>query len=76
VVVTAERYVDADELAATFGVSRSTVKRWVAAGVPSETWGMRVRRFLVSEVLAWLRERGTLPTEQPSCSAARQRHGA
>jgi phage terminase Nu1 subunit (DNA packaging protein) len=58
-----ERYVDARELAATLGVSATTVKRWVAAGAPSETWGMRVRRFRVSEVVAWLRDSGTLLAE-------------
>lgn len=41
-----ERYVDARELAELMRVSPSTVKRWVAAGMPSETWGMRrTRRF-------------------------------
>ena len=34
-----ERYVCAAELAATMGVSLSTVKRWNRAGMPSETWG-------------------------------------
>jgi len=53
-----ERYVDARELAALMGVSERTVKRWVAAGCPSETWGMaRTRRFLPSEVIAWARSR-------------------
>ena len=42
-----ERYVDARELAALMGVSVSTIKRMVAAGMPSQTWGMaRTRRFL------------------------------
>jgi excisionase family DNA binding protein len=62
----AERYVDADELAEVLGVSRSTVKRWVRDGAPSETWGLRVRRFRVSDVVAWLRARGTLREDQPS----------
>jgi len=55
-----ERYVTAAELAQTLGVSVATVKRWVAAGAPSETWGMRVRRFRVSEVQAWLRGADTI----------------
>ena len=50
-----ERYVDARQLAETLGVSRRTVTYWVAAGCPSETWGLRVRRFQVSAVQAWLR---------------------
>lgn len=62
----AERYVDADELAEVLGVSRSTVKRWVIAGAPSETWGLRVRRFRVSEVVTWLHDRGTLAQQSRS----------
>lgn len=72
--MTAERYVDARELAATLGVSVTTVKRWVAAGAPSETWGMRVRRFRISDVEGWLRRTDIL--SEPSRSMARQRHGA
>jgi predicted membrane chloride channel (bestrophin family) len=54
----AERYVDARELAALMGISTRTVKRMVAEGMPSETWGMsRTRRFLPSEAMAWARER-------------------
>jgi len=56
-----ERYVDARELAELMGVSSSTVKRLVAAGMPSETWGMtRTRRFLPSRAMAWARERATM----------------
>jgi phage terminase Nu1 subunit (DNA packaging protein) len=54
----AERYVDQRELAQLMGVSLSTIKRWTREGMPSETWGMRVRRYLPSEALAWARERG------------------
>jgi phage terminase Nu1 subunit (DNA packaging protein) len=58
VIAARERYVDARELAAFMGVSTSTVKRWVAAGMPSETWGMtRTRRFLPSKAMTWARER-------------------
>jgi phage terminase Nu1 subunit (DNA packaging protein) len=54
----AERYVDGRELAALMGVSVRTIKRMVAEGMPSETWGMkRTRRFLPSVALAWARER-------------------
>jgi predicted DNA-binding transcriptional regulator AlpA len=56
-----ERYVDARELAELMGVSRSTVKRLVAAGMPSETWGMsRTRRFLPSKAMAWAHDRATM----------------
>jgi hypothetical protein len=53
-----EPYIDARHLAARMGVSVRTVKRWTAEGMPSETWGMRVRRYLASEAIAWARARG------------------
>jgi hypothetical protein len=44
------------------GVSPTTIKRMVAAGMPSETWGMsRTRRFLPSQAMTWARERSKLP---------------
>ena len=52
-----ERYVDARELAAVMDVSLTTIKRWTAAGMPSETWGLRLRRYRLSEATRWLRER-------------------
>jgi phage terminase Nu1 subunit (DNA packaging protein) len=56
-----ERYVDARELAELMGVSTSTVKRLVAAGMPSETWGMRrTRRFLPSQAMCWAHARATM----------------
>ena len=68
-----ERYVDASELAAMLGVGRTTVRRWVAAGAPSETWGMRVRRFRVSEVVAWLQDADNVPGGQSRAAALRRR---
>jgi phage terminase Nu1 subunit (DNA packaging protein) len=69
-VPTLEPYVDARGLAEVMGVSRSTVKRWTAAGMPSETWGMaRTRRYQPSRCIAWAREREHRPIvkgEQPS----------
>jgi excisionase family DNA binding protein len=60
-----ERYITAAELAELMGVSTSTVKRMVAAGMPSETWGMaRTRRFLPSLAMAWASARGTI-SRQP-----------
>jgi phage terminase Nu1 subunit (DNA packaging protein) len=56
-----ERYVDREELAEIMGVSTSTIKRFIAAGMPSETWGMsRTRRFLPSQAMTWARERSTM----------------
>lgn len=52
---TSERYVKADELARQLGVSKSTVWRRTREGMPVHSWGMaRIRRYLVSEALAWL----------------------
>lgn len=52
-----ERYVTREQLADVMGVSVSTVDRWVSEGMPSETWGLRARRFLPSQAIAWARER-------------------
>lgn len=55
--MTPERYVDRRELAQILRVSVKTVDRFVAEGMPSETWGVRARRFLPSESIAWARNR-------------------
>jgi phage terminase Nu1 subunit (DNA packaging protein) len=52
-----EAYVDGRKLAELMGVSRTTVKRWTAEGMPSETWGMRIRRYLPSRAMAWAQAR-------------------
>lgn len=57
-----ERYVTATELAELMGVSVRTVKAWTSQGMPSETWGMRARRYLPSEAMAWARRRDTMLT--------------
>jgi phage terminase Nu1 subunit (DNA packaging protein) len=72
--MTTERYVDAGELAAALGVSRRTVTRWVAAGCPSQTWGMRVRRFRISEVAAWASSADTI-NDSPAPPELRIRRG-
>jgi len=51
-----ERYVSRRQLAEIMGVSVSTVDRWVQAGMPSSTWGLRARRFLPSQAVAWARQ--------------------
>lgn len=61
-----EPYVKPPELARAMGVSLSTVRRWTAAGMPSETWGMaRTRRYLVSKCVAWARERADTVDDTP-----------
>jgi phage terminase Nu1 subunit (DNA packaging protein) len=68
-----ERYVDARELAELMGVSPSTIKRWVAAGMPSETWGMnRTRRFLPSQAMTWARNRTTISPTGGDCDSPPQ----
>lgn len=63
----AEPYVDAKELARQMGVSTRTVERLTAAGMPSETWGLkRTRRYLPSRAMAWARERRSkMSTDNP-----------
>jgi predicted DNA-binding transcriptional regulator YafY len=74
--VALERYVTAGELAELMGVSVSTVKRMVRAGMPSETWGMsRTRRYLPSQAVAWASARGTItgqPGRRANATRARQ----
>jgi phage terminase Nu1 subunit (DNA packaging protein) len=66
-VLRVERYVDARELAELMGVSTSTVKRLVRAGMPSETWGLgRTRRFLPSRAIAWAHARSRTTITTPS----------
>ena len=56
-IIAAEPYVDRKQLAKTMGVSVATIDRMVRAGMPSETWGLRSRRFQVSAALAWAQAR-------------------
>jgi hypothetical protein len=56
-----ERYVTGHQLADLMAVSERTIKRMVADGMPSETWGMsRTRRFLPSQCLRWASGRSSL----------------
>jgi phage terminase Nu1 subunit (DNA packaging protein) len=73
-----ERYVTARQLAELMGVSERTIKRMVAAGMPSETWGMtRCRRFLPSQAMAWAsaREPGTIELVNPPATVRQHRVG-
>jgi phage terminase Nu1 subunit (DNA packaging protein) len=54
----AEEYVDRKQLAKLMGISVQSVDRLVADGMPSETWGMRSRRFKPSVSIRWARQRG------------------
>jgi phage terminase Nu1 subunit (DNA packaging protein) len=53
-----ERYLTRKQLAEHMGVSVATIDRWVGEGLPSETWGIRARRFRPSLAIAWARARG------------------
>jgi phage terminase Nu1 subunit (DNA packaging protein) len=57
IVPRGERYVSRVELARIMAVSVATIDRFVREGMPSETWGMRARRFLPSRALAWAQTR-------------------
>jgi phage terminase Nu1 subunit (DNA packaging protein) len=59
-VLQQERYVSREELAELMGVSVPTIDRMRRAGMPSETWGVRARRFKPSACIAWARERGRM----------------
>jgi phage terminase Nu1 subunit (DNA packaging protein) len=52
-----ERFVSRKELAEIMGLSVRTIDHFVAEGIPSTTWGLRTRRFLPSQAVAWARER-------------------
>lgn len=52
-----ERFVDRKEMARILGVSLATLDKWVQQDrIPSVTWGVRVRRFQASVVIARLRQ--------------------
>jgi phage terminase Nu1 subunit (DNA packaging protein) len=52
-----ERYVSRAGLAELMGVHVNTIDRMRKAGMPSETWGVRSRRFRPSVAIAWARAR-------------------
>lgn len=52
-----EPYVTRQQLAAIMNVSVSSIDNMVREGMPSETWGMRSRRFRPSRAVAWARAR-------------------
>lgn len=52
-----ERYLTRKQLADLMGVSVRKIDQWVNEGMPSETWGIRARRFRPSLAVAWARGR-------------------
>lgn len=53
-----ESYVDRQAMAEIVGVSVRVLDGWVRdEDCPAHTWGLRLRRFLPSEVIGWLRDR-------------------
>jgi len=62
------------------GVSVPTVDRWVGEGMPSETWGLRARRFRPSVAMSWAHARAErhpeLPDDTPHGPTEEQRRAA
>ena len=54
-----EGFVTRRELARMMRVSTKTIDRWVKAGMPSETWGLRARYFQPAVAMQWARNRRT-----------------
>jgi hypothetical protein len=52
-----ERWVTRAELAAHWRISLKTLDALVVEGLPSETWGRKMRRFNLAECEAWRRGR-------------------
>ena len=72
VVTPEERYVDARRLAELMDVSVTTIKRWTADGMPSQTWGMRVRRYRPSEAMQWAARRSRVGGRERTVNAPRE----
>lgn len=52
-----ELYLTRRQLADRLGCGLSTIDKFVRLGMPSYTWGIRTRRFRLSECERWLRTR-------------------
>jgi phage terminase Nu1 subunit (DNA packaging protein) len=63
-----EPYVDRQQMARLMGVNVRTIDRMVRDGMPSESWGLRARRFLPSSALAWARSRKDVEDEGRSAA--------
>lgn len=55
-----ELYLTRRQLADKLGIGLSTVDKFVRLGMPSYTWGIRTRRFRLSECERWLCARRTM----------------
>lgn len=53
----AEVYLTRRQVASRLGIGLTTLDGYVKAGMPSYSWGLRIRRFRFSEVERWLRSR-------------------
>jgi hypothetical protein len=51
------RWITRTELAAHWRISLKTLDALVREGLPSETWGRKMRRFNLAECEAWRRGR-------------------
>jgi excisionase family DNA binding protein len=52
-----EVYITRRQLAGRLGIGLTKLDELVREGMPSYSWGLRVRRFRFSECERWLRER-------------------
>lgn len=52
-----ELYVGRERLAEIMDLSLKSIDRLVAHGMPSETWGLRTRKFLPSAAISWAQGR-------------------
>ena len=52
-----EELLTMKELSEYLKVSRITINKWIAEGMPREVYGKRVIRYKLSEVLEWLSQR-------------------
>jgi excisionase family DNA binding protein len=52
-----EPYLTRRELAGRLHIGLTKLDELVKDGMPSHTWGMRIRRFRYSECERWLRQR-------------------
>lgn len=53
----AEVYLKREQVAERLNIGLTTLDAYVKEGMPSYTWGLRIRRFKFSEVERWLRRR-------------------